>query len=94
VLHLPTGWRWAPGWHRLWATATGPRTPATTWPPSPAGRDRRTPKWKSGHRPAPPVTSNTHHEQPTPPITTHRMSVGGSGWTVDLLGGPDDRPVV
>jgi DDE family transposase len=30
VLHLPTGWRWAPGWDSLWATATGPPTPATT----------------------------------------------------------------
>jgi hypothetical protein len=28
VLHLPTGWPWAPGWTRLWSTATGP--PATT----------------------------------------------------------------
>jgi hypothetical protein len=30
VLHLPTHWPWAPGWHSLWSAATGPPIPATT----------------------------------------------------------------
>jgi hypothetical protein len=30
VLHLPTHWPWAPGWHSLWSAATGPPAPATT----------------------------------------------------------------
>ncbi|MGH3097890.1 MAG: IS1380 family transposase [Streptosporangiales bacterium] len=30
VLHLPTHWPWALSWQKLWSTATGPPTPATT----------------------------------------------------------------
>lgn len=29
VLHLPTDWRWAEAWQRLYTTAVGPPTPAT-----------------------------------------------------------------
>jgi len=30
VLHLPTHWPWAPGWHSSWSAATGPPAPVTT----------------------------------------------------------------
>lgn len=30
VMHLPTHWPWTANWESLWATATGPPTPATT----------------------------------------------------------------
>ncbi|WP_431791973.1 IS1380 family transposase [Kocuria palustris] len=30
IMHLPTNWPWRHAWARLWATATGPPSPATT----------------------------------------------------------------